>query len=160
MSCAMICGEPNIWPIPTKKARLNTRSVTFAADTIHLKVVTLPIRSHLVENLLHDAYSIFLNDLKYLETGDSERGEGSEQSRTNNKKNVDGSRVENLEQQQHLPSVKKNCDMHKIEIKIVISSTHSYSVVEEININLDTNESYNLTIDSKFSCNFFSKHFY
>lgn len=64
MSCAMICGTSNIWPMPTGKVSLSSRSLTFKSNQIQLNVKT---EFDEAKQLLDSAYNVFLVDLKALE---------------------------------------------------------------------------------------------
>lgn len=64
MSCAMICGTSNIWPMPTGKVSLSSRSLTFKSNQIQLNVKTEFAEA---KQLLDSAYNVFLVDLKALE---------------------------------------------------------------------------------------------
>lgn len=64
MSCAMICGTSNIWPMPTGKVSLSSRSLTFKSNQIQLNVKT---EFDEAKQMLDSAYNVFLVDLKALE---------------------------------------------------------------------------------------------
>lgn len=125
----MICGEQNnIWPMPTGKTTIGSRSLTFSLDAVSLQIDT---KFSNVKTLFHNAFSIFLNDLKLL-IGPIDA------SNALNKKSTQDSTE--MVEQHHL---KKNCDINKLIIFVLISNS------PEINLNLETDESYNLTMSSK-----------
>lgn len=67
----MICGTSNIWPMPTGKVSLSSRSLTFKSNQIQLNVKT---EFSEAKQLLDSAYNVFLVDLKVLENQHSHDG--------------------------------------------------------------------------------------
>lgn len=135
MSCAMICGEPNIWPKPTGRTKLNSRSATLSTDIISLHMDT---RFSEVEQLFRSAFRIFLNDLQNMEAQSIAGGDGNNhnsEEKINSKEAIDDQ-----------TDVKRHCDILQLNLKVIITGT-----LPEVYPHLDIDESYNMTVTSNFA---------
>lgn len=145
MSCAMVCGDSNIWPMPTGKTSLSTRSLTLRSDVIAMHVES---EFNEVERMFRLAFDIFMTDLRNLEasvgavvTG-AARGSSSDHQhdeRTSSRESGGG-------QQPKPPNesnAKKHCDIRNLDVKVVIVGSPN------VYVSLDMDESYNMTVLSK-----------
>lgn len=137
MSCAMVCGDSNIWPMPTGKTSLSTRSVTLRAVDIAIHVET---KFTEVERMFRLAFDIFLTDLRDLEAslgavvnGKQGSSEREEKSNKESGQNPDVSETE------------KHCDIKNLDVKVMIDGSPN------VYVSLDMDESYNMTVLSKYT---------
>lgn len=160
MSCAMICGEPNIWPMPTGRTKVSSRSLTLSADAVTVQVET-PHAA--VEQLLHSAFDLFVGDLQLLETntagGTPDRSDrksdaarasaaaaaGGQAARNRPECDKESADSELAEQQQQLLRTRRYCDIKHLNVKILVNG------MPDVYLNLDTDESYNLTVTSELT---------
>lgn len=133
MSCAMICGEPHVWPRPTNKTTLSSQSLTFDSDQLNIDVVTAFPEA---KQLMLQAYEIFLYDLKLLEEKEAGIDETNSELSNSDKKLKSNDNVSEW-------STAKYCDIKRINIKAEIST------IPEVFSHLDMDESYELNITSK-----------
>lgn len=136
MNCAMICGEPHIWPRPTIKTTLGGQSLTF--DSSHLKLDVITKFSE-AKHLLMQAYELFIYDLKESET--KETGIDN----LNGEENNEVKKVINYDNNSN-GGVEKYCDIKRIDIRAEIST------IPEVFHHLDMDESYELNITSELAC--------
>lgn len=144
MSCAMTCGTPKIWPIPTGKTILSSRSLTFITDNISLKLVT---KFSEVDSLLRDAFAIFLNELSDMATADvssSASAAAQDNSRQSSATGDDKSRraASGSATSTNVRTTKKNCDIQNLIINIGVST------IAGIHLHMDMDESYNISVTS------------
>lgn len=128
MSCAMICGNINIWPMPTGILSLSSNSMTFNSDQIQLNVKT---SFKDAKQLLANAYDVFDFDLKLLE------GRKSHSDENDNQTNGENSNRKNS-------NTKQNCDITKFIINAEIQT------MADVYLHMDIDESYELNVTSKF----------
>lgn len=139
MSCAMICGEPNIWPKPTGKTKLNARSATLNTDIISYRMDT---RFTEVEQLFRSAFHIFITDLRNLEAQHIATDGISSTNHNTEEKSIG---KERLVADDQVNPVRKTGNVQKLDINVLISGT-----LPEVYPHLDIDESYNLTLTSKY----------
>lgn len=134
LTCTMTCGTtPNIWPYPTGKLIGSSKSLTFQSHNIRLQIST---KFNEVEQLLEDAFDIFLVDLKGMESGNQIDMEAP--------KRYVASESNNIEQDSdQITHRNRNCDIQNVDVNIVVSQS------DVTFVHLDMNESYNLTMKSK-----------
>lgn len=82
MSCSMTCGDINIWPHPTIKSGVSSKSLTFSMEDLELRLDT-PYPQ--VETLFRQSFELFLKDLRRIQrldfrdpNGDAAPGSASE----------------------------------------------------------------------------------
>lgn len=130
MTCSMTCGDVNVWPHPTKRVGVLSSSIKFSAENIQLKIST---SFQEVERLYRKSFHVFLRELKQIQKIEF-FDHGKVADNFEDMKQTDGSadRNENKCQRSH-------CDIANfiVEVQIVKSG--------KTNIDLDTDESYNLT---------------
>lgn len=129
MSCAMICGNIHIWPMPNGLISLNSHSLTFDSNQIKFTVQSA-FRD--AKQLLMNAYDIFDVDLKLMErrkphTEQNDYQTNEENSNRNNKNS----------------NTKPNCDINKFLINAEIQS------IADIDLNMEMDESYELNVTSE-----------
>lgn len=135
----MICGEPNIWPIPTGKTTVSSRSLTLTSDTIALHIDT---KFPKVQQQLQTAFDIFLQDLQSLEsstTGGVSGNAGSTSDEKTGRSDKEAVQLQSLAEEQQ-----RNCDIKKVTVRIAVTS------IADVHLHMDMDESYNLTVASKF----------
>lgn len=135
MTCAMTCGVPNIWPLPTIKTSLGYHSLTFRSHAINLDIVT---KFDEAKNVLQQAFGIFQNDLR-----------GYENSKASTDGTTDEVSVRNEHEENTSNKSGKDCDIRRIDIKIGIST------IKDVYLNIDMDESYDLKITSKHNIHHF-----
>jgi len=59
-TCSMLCGPPNVWPMPSKIA-LSTTTTKFSAVTLEIG-----LKFNAVSNLLSQAFDVFKNQLRKI----------------------------------------------------------------------------------------------
>ncbi|XP_013100920.1 probable beta-hexosaminidase fdl isoform X1 [Stomoxys calcitrans] len=64
MSCSMTCGDINIWPHPTIKSGVSSKSLTFSMEDIELRLDT-PYPQ--VESQFRQSFELFLKDLRRIQ---------------------------------------------------------------------------------------------
>lgn len=127
MTCAMICGNIHIWPMPNGLISLSSQSLTFDSNQIKFNVQTAFKDA---KQLLMNAYGIFDVDLKLMEG----RKSHTEQN-DNNQTNEDNSNRNNKKS-----NTKQNCDINKFLINAEIQS------IADIDLNMEMDESYELNV--------------
>lgn len=144
MSCAMICGSSNIWPMPTGKFSLSSRSLTFKSNQLKFDVKTTFTEA---KQLLGNAYDIFISDLKFLENrqlnldinNNNNNVDYSNNNMNNdyNKNDDDGANASDKD-----ANKMQNCDISKITINAEIQTFGDTA------LHMDVDESYELNITS------------
>lgn len=157
MSCSMICGGPNVWPLPTIKTSLGTQSLSFQSHLMNLDIVT---QFGEARTLLQQAYDILLADLRGLENSNKVVGTIADEPTT-------GGHEQQQQQQLHVDNsarrsssggsdrehfVDKDCDIKHVDIKVEIST------IKEVYLSMDMDESYELKIASKQNCSLFNAY--
>lgn len=130
----MICGSPNIWPLPTIKTSLSSKSLTFDSNQIQFDVKT---KFADAKRLMLSAYDIFLFDLKHLE-GKNIINNSVEKMANNQNDGDDVTEIKHSDM-----SINKNCDINKIVIKAEILN------ISDVFEHMDADESYELNITRK-----------
>lgn len=138
LSCAMICGSPNIWPMPTIKTSLGSQSLTFRSQLISLDIVT---HFNEARTLMQQAFDIFEADLRALE---GSKATSTDEVSTSSHEHTDSNTNK-------YSAADKNCDIKHIDVKVEIST------IKEVYQHLEMDETYELTISSK--CNLVSIKF-
>lgn len=144
----MVCGSLNVWPLPTIKASLSSRSLTFAAVQMKFDVNT---KFDDAKKLLHSAYNLFLFDLKNLEgkTRTAESGLGSDGGGSSSSRNVANNENERREEGNknadptlttEAKEVHRNCDINKLVINAEILKA------PDVYVHMDVDESYELNV--------------
>lgn len=64
MTCSMTCGDINIWPHPTIKSGVSSKSLTFSMEDIQLRLDT-PYPQ--VETQFRQSFELFLKDLRRIQ---------------------------------------------------------------------------------------------
>lgn len=156
LTCSMTCGASNIWPEPTGKVTLGSKSLTFSTAHVRAHIET-PFQR--VENLFRDAFLVFMDDLRLIENVDKD-DKGSHEAEGHG-----GAEVNEIPTS--VPGAKHPedtrcradhpCDIDQFEISVKI---HKYP---DIFLRMDTDESYNITVTSdnrKISVRINAKGFY
>lgn len=159
MSCAMVCGTKNIWPMPTGKVSLSSRSLTFKSDRLQLDVKT---QFSEAEQLLNSAYNVLLLDLKSLEdrhassqadnldksdnqmNGENVAADHHHNGNGNGNGNTIGSKSSSAKAKLDA-NANSNCDINKITINAEIQT------IGDAFLHMDMDESYELNVTSKIS---------
>lgn len=141
----MICGTSHIWPMPTGKVSLSSRSLTFKSNQLRFEVKT---SFNEAKQLLHSAYDLFIYDLKSLEEQWIQPSTQTNLDKTNIEINgeksdtVSGPRVDSakttIEQ-----NANQNCDINRIIINAEIQKTG------DVSLNMEMDESYELNVTSR-----------
>lgn len=143
MSCAMVCGSLNVWPLPTIKASLSSRSLTFETIQIKFDVNT---KFADAKKLLRNAYDIFLFDLKNLEgtvvTNAHSDGAASQQHTANNDNEQlgDGNKNVDVVLPTETKEVHRNCDINRLVINAEILNA------PDVYVHMEVDESYELNV--------------
>lgn len=139
MSCAMICGDPNIWPMPTGKTSVSSRSLTLTSDKIALHIDT---KFPKVQQQLQTAFDIFMLDLQAMESTISL---ASDDTSPNDEKTAGPGASKQSEQSiaEEVQRENRNCDIKKVIVRVAVTS------VPDVYLHLDMDESYNLTVASE-----------
>lgn len=145
MSCAMVCGSLNVWPLPTIKASLSSRSLTF--ETIQMKF-DVNTKFSDAKKLLHNAYNIFVFDLKNLEEkatsapsgSGSGSGSGKNAANNDNEQRGDGNRNADPTLPTETKEVHRNCDINKLVINAEILNA------PDVHVHMEIDESYELNV--------------
>lgn len=136
MSCAMLCGSLNVWPLPTLKAEYSSKSLTFDLDNIEMDVKT---KFDEAKKLMLEAFNIFMFDLRHL-TGKEPKN--PVEPTEINQKYIE-STEENSNKGNDINVNNRNCDINKIVITAeIFSSPDRY-------VHLDVDESYELNVTRK-----------
>lgn len=136
MSCAMICGSLNIWPLPTMKADYSIKSLTFGVDDIQVDVKT---KFGEAKKLMLDAFDIFLFDVRHL-AGRAQKSSAESASDTQRAAQTERSSGKGND----IGADNRNCDINKIVITAEIFSSADHFV------HLDIDESYELNVTRKW----------
>lgn len=155
MSCAMICGEPNIWPMPTGRTKVSSRSLTLSAAAVTLHVDT-PFAP--VEALVRSAFELFAGDLLLLEANSASAPVERSTAKTRpaaaagpecTKEATAAAELlaeqQRQQQQQQLARQAKYCDIKHLNVRIAVGGA------ADVYLSLETDESYNLTVTSAYS---------
>lgn len=170
MTCSMTCGDINIWPRPTIKTGVSSKSLTFSMDDIQLRLDT-PYTQ--VETHFRQSFELFLKDLRRIQRLDfreQQTPQTVEKSTTNMElKSPDTAYGTKTRQQQrrfadagqyeshrlrgeniaaatilaNAFGLRKQSDIEKFTVNVVI---HKFA---DMNLNFDTDESYQLTASGK-----------
>ncbi|XP_059614024.1 probable beta-hexosaminidase fdl isoform X2 [Phlebotomus argentipes] len=137
LTCSMTCGAPNIWPEPTGKVTLGSKSLTFA--TAHVKAnVETPFEK--VESLFRDAFLVFMDDLRLIESiAKEEKHEGENQAAA---EGGDGATSVPKHPDDTLCRPDRPCELDLVEVTVKISK------YPDVALRVDTDESYNITVKS------------
>lgn len=135
MSCAMICGNVNIWPMPTGIKTLSSNSLTFNADQIQLNVQT---EFKDAKQLLHNAYDLFEFDLNLLQ------GHGTHHTNEHNNDNDNDNQTNDEHSNKKSANIKHNCDINTFIINAEIQT------MADVYLHMEIDESYELNVTSKF----------
>lgn len=148
MSCAMICGTSNLWPMPTGKVSLSSRSLTFKSNQLQFDVKTTFSEA---KQLLNSAYGVLLFDLKSLEEQHAHTNIQSEDLDKNNNQ-INGEKTTDDDDGPKTNSAKvkvdenanQSCDINKLIINAEIQT------VGDVFLHMDVDESYELNVTSMF----------
>lgn len=139
LTCSMTCGGPKIWPEPTGKVSMGSKSLTFFTENVKARIET-PFEK--VENLFRDAFVVFMDELRSIENIDKE-------DKTHEGENhaADGVATSNPTGARHTEETSRckpnhPCDIDHLEI---IVNIYKYP---DIYLRHDTDESYNITLKS------------
>lgn len=170
----MTCGEPNIWPMPTGRTQIGRRSLTLLSEAAALHVDT---KFPAVEQMLRAAFDIFVGDIQQLEvngaasaveqqqhqvagslsgksiaSAQSASISSSDERRASNKGEqpveckTDAEREEQQQQRQQFQQqqrLNQHYDIQHLLVKIAVTT------IPDVHLNLDMDESYNLTLTSE-----------
>lgn len=155
----MICGPPNLWPQPTVKIVLSSKALKFKSSDIMFSVNSAYKN---VNNLLKNAFDIFLREVQEFELGNVRRKETGVATGEKGKDSVSSS---NLDNNNNVVTNDKNDNNNEISDNFLpflsMASQKKYDVTS-FNINakvtqhadtyltLHTDESYNLTLSCKY----------
>lgn len=169
MTCSMTCGDVNIWPRPTVKTGVSSKPLTFSIDDIELHLDT-PYTQ--VETFFRQSFELFLKDLRRIQRLDfrdnapQEDTKGAEKTEENSPDNTYEAksrhqqkrfadagqheshrlRGENIAAASILANAfgsRKHSDIETFTVNVAI---HKFP---EMNLNIDTDESYQLTASCK-----------
>ncbi|KAM7345315.1 beta acetylhexosaminidase fused lobes isoform 2-T2 [Cochliomyia hominivorax] len=173
MTCSMTCGDINIWPRPTIKTGVSSKSLTFSMDDIQLRLDT-PYTQ--VETHFRQSFELFLKDLRRVQRLDFRK----QTPEVNDKPavNIEGNSIDNTHEGKTRQQQRRFADagqheshrlrgeniaaasilanafgLHKrndIETFTVNVAIHKFA---DMNLNFDTDESYQLT------ANFEKRHY-
>lgn len=155
-TCSMLCGPPNLWPMPTIKIVLSSKALKFKASDIKFSVNSAYKN---VNNLLKSAFDIFLREIQDFELGvievpsnegsvaggDNEGAKGESSNKHDKLLVKNSDKTENNEiSDNFLPFLSmgngKKYDVQRFNINAkVTQSSDTY-------LTLHTDESYNLTL--------------
>lgn len=142
MSCAMVCGDSNIWPMPTGKTSLSTRSLTLRSADIAVHVET---KFSEVERMFRLAFDIFMTDLRDLEGSLGAPVNGAASARGSSERQHDEkSSSKESGQNPDVSESGKHCDIKNLDIRVMIDGSPN------VYVSLDMDESYNMTVLSKY----------
>lgn len=121
--------------MPTGKSIGSSKSLTFQSHNVRLQIST---KFDEVENLLENAFDIFLADVQGMESGSALNVDVQ-------RKSAEANGVErNVEQDgDQITQKSRNCDIQSLDVNVAV--THS----DVTFVHLDMDESYNLTIKSR-----------
>lgn len=141
----MICGTSNIWPMPTGKVSLSSRSLTFKSNQLQFDIKTA---FNEAKQLLSSAYGVLLFDLKSLE---EQHAHTSTQVNDLDKNNyqINGEKVaDDNGPKANSAKVKvdetASCDINKFIINAEIQT------MGDVFLHMDVDESYELNVTSRF----------
>lgn len=168
MTCSMTCGDINIWPHPTIKSGVSSKSLTFSMVSVQLRMDTPYMQ---VETHFRQTFELFLKDLRRIQRLDfmEKPPEAVEKATAdvdlNNPENIHEAkqrqqrrfadagqheshrlRGENIAAASILASafgLRKHSDIDTFTINVAI---HKFA---DMNLNFDTDESYQLTAGCK-----------
>lgn len=143
MSCAMICGTSHIWPMPTGKVSLSSRSLTFQSNQLQFDVKTTFSEA---KQLLNSSYNVFLFDLKSLEGQPVHTTTPSDLDTYNNEIIGEKSATEHgpkADSANANENASPNCDIQKFIINAEIQT------IGDVFLHMETDESYELNVTSK-----------
>lgn len=135
MTCSMTCGDVNVWPHPTKRVGVLSSSLRFSVESLQLKIST---SFQEVERLYRKSFQVFLKELKQIQKVEFfDHGKVAE--------NVDKiNPSEDTMSNKPSKCQKSHCDITNFIVEVhIVKSGRVY-------IDLDTDESYNLTSTCKF----------
>lgn len=148
----MLCGPSNVWPEPTIKSLMGTNSNDVILTDIQIKIKT-PFKR--VENLMENAFLVFLNELKQIEqSSDHLRNEESSSNINSKTVSVGANNFDSNDKNANLyESVEKTRHHHR---KNLTSVNIFVDILKDpdIHLNLQTDECYNLTVMREYFCNF------
>lgn len=146
MSCAMICGTSNIWPMPTGKVSLSSRSLTFKSNEMQFDIKTAFSEA---KQLLNSAYSVMLFDLKSLEeqhthNNDLDKNNNNQMNdeKTTDDDNINNGPKANSAKEKVDANANQSCDINKFIINAEIQSAG------DVFLTMDVDESYELNVTS------------
>lgn len=141
----MVCGSLNVWPLPTIKASLSSRSLTFEAMQVKFDVNT---KFDDAKKLLQNAYNIFLFDLKSMEEKASAASSGSSSkgaANSDNEQPGDGNKNADPTLPTEAKQTHRNCDINKIVINAEILNA------PDVYVHIEVDESYELNVTRKLN---------
>lgn len=167
MTCSMTCGEINIWPHPTIKSGVSSKSLTFSLEDIQLRLDT-PYTQ--VETHFRQSFELFLKDLRRIQRldfrehaadtaapsggGNIDLGSKADSTldvkpRTKRRRFADAGQQESYRLKSdniaavsilaNAFGVRKRCDIDTFTVNVAI---HKFG---EMNLNFETDESYQVT---------------
>ncbi|XP_037946614.1 probable beta-hexosaminidase fdl [Teleopsis dalmanni] len=150
-TCAMTCSDINIWPHPTIKTGISSKSLKFSVEVVRLHLDTPFVG---VQNLFREVFALFLKDLRHiqrLEYQDSDTTTSDDDpnvvAQRHRRHQFDMDRVlmkktaENIATAAILSNafnLRKHCDIDDLKINVSIRK------FPDINLNFETDESYQL----------------
>ncbi|KAL5287096.1 hypothetical protein ACFFRR_008192 [Megaselia abdita] len=128
MTCSMTCGDVNVWPHPTRRVGVLSSSLKFSVESLQLKMST---SFHEVDRLYRKSFHVFLRELKQIqkiEFFDHAKVAENERQSFNPEDKVKPSKC-----------VKSHCDIINFIVEVHVLKSGN------VHIDLETDESYNLT---------------
>lgn len=143
MTCSMTCGDVNVWPHPTKRTRVMSSSFKFSVESMQLQIST-PFQD--VEKLFRKSFHVFVRELKQIQKLEYfEHGKVADKfpdDNVNNNHNNINDRSSNMCKKHH-------CDISNFIVDVhILKSGNIY-------IDLDTDESYNISSTCEYTFNLF-----
>lgn len=157
LNCAMTCGDINIWPHPTIKSAVTSKSLKFTSEDIAITIDT-PFRN--VDTLFRSSFDLFIKDLRHIQKLNLKDGDGMSATAggggggvassindvVSNSKNSNTNSLNNNEETTHehrnsfVPvQHRANCDIDSFVVEVTIKKSG------DINLSFETDESYNIT---------------
>uniref|UniRef100_A0A1Q3F2V3 beta-N-acetylhexosaminidase n=1 Tax=Culex tarsalis TaxID=7177 RepID=A0A1Q3F2V3_CULTA len=142
LTCTMTCGPINIWPQPTAKATIGSKTSRFrlADVNVHIKAAAQP-----VESLLRDAFGVFKGELRAIlvaHGATAEDGEvvaGSLVTESGNREPANGASSDS-KIHFYKPVDENRYDVDRFDVRITVLKS------PEVHLTMQTDESYNLSV--------------
>uniref|UniRef100_A0A8D8A424 Probable beta-hexosaminidase fdl n=1 Tax=Culex pipiens TaxID=7175 RepID=A0A8D8A424_CULPI len=147
LTCTMTCGPINIWPQPTAKATIGSKTSRFRlADlNVHIKAAAQP-----VEGLLRDAFGVFKEELRATLVAHGAAGEDGEvvaaAASLVTESGKEPGKEPSADGKIHFykPVDENRYDVDKFDVRITVLKS------PDVYLTMQTDESYNLSVTREF----------